>query len=351
MKSRKNPERIDLPEVDSIPDDSAASLPDSGETLPQPVRVGSGFDATLLMSLGIAAVAVGLALSLGPKVSWKLTQISDGFKYLGIQGGVLVMGGLILTGLGMLRRGQIALRTPTPEQLEDRLMLEQLTKDNLRMSEEIARLEGGLAHAEAEIAQSRRALEERVQACAREVIAAIPVPREEPSAGDAIYRLAASLDQVGMRIEQRLKTQYTALQDHLEDVGAAILSARNQMQGLQRGHSDDTLQREVRAQVANALEETGFYGHNGREGRPGSLGVLDSIDENPVPEASLDDVGAALPQVDPANANGTAAESGYAEGEFGDPEVDTKTRLMQLSTLLADPKLRAALEGMGGKPV
>src|SRR6185503_1353087 len=156
--------------------------------------------------------------------------------------------------------------------------------------------ESVLARIEAELAHTRGALDQRVQASANEVVQALAAQRAASSPDEAIFRLAASLDQVGMKIEQRLKTQYTALQDHLEDVGAAILSARNHMQGLTRGGEDHIarLRDEVHAQVESALEQTGHWSTSRRDRDTPSLGVLDSIDE-PAPVAEVEDVDSALP--------------------------------------------------------
>jgi hypothetical protein len=349
MKSHKRPTPIE-PDVDEAladgpgKDDSRRPTP----VLPKPVRTASGFDAAFLSVLGVGCVAGGLTLALGPKMSWKLEQIATGFKHLGVEGGVLVMGGLLLAALGMLRRGQIALRTPTVEQAEDRQLLEQLAKDTLRLAENLSHLESGITHLETHLASSRRAVEERVGASTAEVLTAIATPRENNSGEEAIYRLAASLDQVGMRIEQRLKTQYTALQDHLEDVGAAILSARNQVQGLQRAREEHAaaLRDEVQTQVETALEETGFWSNSREPNKGPSLGVLDTIDDGATAHhESLESVSAALP-LNPEEAR----EHGVATPrEYDEHEPDTQTRLIQLSSLLADPKLRSALESMREK--
>jgi len=348
-RNRNNPlkpsEEEIFADVDATPD-----LPVHVGKLPKPVRVPSAFDAIFLQLMGLALLGGGLLLCLGPKLSWKLNQISDGFKYLGVQGGVLATGGLILVGLGLLRRGQIVLRTPTTEQAEDRQLIEQLTRDSLRTAEDLVRLENSLAKIEAELVRSRRSFEERLGAASTQVIHAtaqlinaIPMPKEAPSAEDAIYRLAASLDQVGARIDQRLKTQYSSLQNHLEDVAAAILSARNQMQSLaQPGTDHETnLREELQAQVESALEETGFW----KEGEPNpaqpSLGLLDTLGDPSAPAVDVESIEAALPtEVE------DRGEVAPALPMFSDAEVDTKTRLVQLSSLLADPKLREALEGL-----
>ncbi len=345
MKPRTEKRPIDdFDDVLHVEDGSNEETPAVPAKLPKPVRVPRSFDALFLMLIGLGAFGLGMTLSLGPRLSWKLSQIAEGFRNLGVEGGVLMMGGLIMVAVGLLRRGQVALRTPTTEQAEDRLLIEQLTKDSLRAAADLSRLESGLAHVEAELAATGQELAQRIAASAREISGLIPPPQEMPSPDEAIFRLAASLDQVGMRIEQRLKAQYTALQDHLEDVGAAILSARNQMQGL--SHAGDqhaaVLREEVQAQVETALEETGFWA-NGRNQKLPSLGVLDTLDDHEVtPAQDLGSVGSALP-VNPEEAREHGATTAFAEAT---EDIDTKTRLIQLSSLLADPNLRKALEGM-----
>ncbi len=345
MKPRTEKRPIDdFDDVLNVEDGSNEETDAVRLKLPKPVRVPTSFDALFLMLIGISACGLGMTLSLGPRLSWKLSQIAEGFRHLGVEGGVLVMGGLTMIALGLLRRGQVALRTPTTEQAEDRQLIEQLTKDSLRAAADLSRLESGLAHVEGELSATRQELAQRIAASAREISDLIPPPQEIPSPDEAIFRLAASLDQVGMRIEQRLKAQYTALQDHLEDVGAAILSARNHMQGLSQssGQQAAVLREEMQAQVESALEETGFWA-NGRNSKLPSLGVLDTLDDqNVTPVHDLGSVSSALP-VNPEEARehgATTAFPGSAE------DINTKTRLVQLSSLLADPNLRKALEGM-----
>ena len=82
--------------------DSLEGSPVPEARLPAPVRTPVSFDAMFLMFLGCGSLVLGLVLCLGPKLSWKLNQIADGFKYLGVQGGVLVMG-VLLTELILTR--------------------------------------------------------------------------------------------------------------------------------------------------------------------------------------------------------------------------------------------------------
>jgi len=53
-----------------------------------------------------------------------------------------------------------------------------------------------------------------------------PAPQPQPAAGDgqgeAVFRLAASLDKVGARIEERMKSQFSTLRERLDSVQSGI---------------------------------------------------------------------------------------------------------------------------------
>ena len=341
------------PAEDDLQVDSEPYVEPKRKTAPQHAknRAPWGTSAWLATGLGGACMLAGAAFAFGTTLG--IGEIAASASELGLRAGTLVLGGATLAMFGILRRGQLGLAQPSSEELEDRLLLEQLTKDSLNQGETLERLENLVANLSGELRSTRAELEACVERGARAVIGAIPPPAPPQSPDEAIFRMAASLDQVGMRIEQRLKTQYTALQDHIEDVGAAILSARNQMQGLTRHGAEHAqeLRREVQSQVEKALEETGFWSGAAQANGDTPLGVLDTI-EDPVPEEHLPGepraenydlgaVGSALPGTneEPENVEVAALPLQL--------DLDTKTRLVELKSLLADPKLRRALGGLG----
>src|SRR6185295_12133343 len=58
--------------------------------------------------------------------------------------------------------------------------------------------------------------------------------RSSDNAGDAVYRLAASLDQVGMRIEERVAATNREVAESVKALGTALETLRTESAGLQR---------------------------------------------------------------------------------------------------------------------
>lgn len=364
-------------EPDEIPAQSLHTTP--------PARTKGGV-GTLLSWLGMFSAFVGVVLCAAPKVSWKLGQISEGFKYLGIEGGTLVMGGLVLFALGMLRRAQIADRE---EEADDRLLVEQVAADLLQVRDSLEEVNGGTS----QLAKEMRALQGQVAEVAQ-VQAAQPQqqPQQSGVGEEAIFRLAASLDQLGARMEQRLKSQYGAMQDSLEELNGVVLAVRKNMQEmLEAAASEQHAWAQQQAPAPAHPEQAAYMEAEPApmihmqdappvEGTP--LGLLDSLDDpmteprpvTPPPQqlartgfqpmaqagtASLAQTGiaplartgmtprAAVPAPRPQAAR---EEDSWAELVQLDPpaehQAETQQKLDQLNSLLADDRLRAALDKM-----
>jgi hypothetical protein len=305
---------------------------------------GSGSDVVTLVACAVSCVVIGLLLAAGPKLSWKMTQISEGFAYLGVHGGALMMGGLVLGGLALVRRAQNATSAALAERADDRRVLDQIALEQGQLRTVIVELQEAQDSVRDRINHVRNELEHSLQSLGHGLRAELPrlVPPPAAPTGDgnqheAIFLLATTLDKVGEKIEQRLKTQYDALQEHLEDVGAAIVSAR---------HSMEELLSQATANAAAAPYDD-----------PGTpLGLLDTIDDEhvePSEHSIVDQVSAALPS-EPDVPMGGAHDSHWLERTAPEPEqvqalqqeLDTQTKLMQLSSLLSDERLRQALQNM-----
>lgn len=126
----------------------------------------------------------------------------------------------------------------------------------------------------------------------------------ENSTRDAMYRLAASLDQLGARLEQRIRSQQGALEEGLQDLRLTIQS---------------DLESRAPGQVAS---HPGGPSWDAAPASPVGLGVLDTLDDLPAATTSWEALPPALPAVDPT----------YDE------------KLQQLEYLLGDPRIRAACE-------
>jgi hypothetical protein len=313
-------------------------------------------ESTWMLLCGMGCALGGLALAMGPRVSWKMAQISEGVADLGVHSGVLIMGGMVLAAIGLLLRAQAAANSASGRR-EDTLILEQAATDLLQTRKATDEMDRRLDRLCERVEELHGVIEER------RTVQPEPTPVKDGAQQEAMFRLAASLDQVGARIEQRLKVQYGSLQERLEKVGEAIVAAHDSLENLLGGERlDATLQTEC-ADGAGECEpalDTGTTawsadtGETNPEAAPApaeraSLGILDHLhDERPEQASTTDE-----------QRDGTEGPQPAGEPEFGamadtaaplphtDPEVElTRTKLQQLSSLLSDEQLRSALERM-----
>jgi hypothetical protein len=189
-------------------------------------KPGGGSEAAFIMFLGLTFTLAGVALALGPRFSWKLGQISRGFSYLGVHGGTLLIGGVILAGLGLVRRAQAQSALAADEPNDDQLILERVASDLIQMRnsvEHVARCVNEVDTKIGHVSKNVRDLEFKLRRDEQEARPETPI---DDGQRDAIFRLAASVDHVGARIDHRLKSQYDSLQLRLEDISAIVLAAQ-----------------------------------------------------------------------------------------------------------------------------
>jgi hypothetical protein len=154
-------------------------------------------------------------------------------------------------------------------------------------------------------------LKECVSNLGRDLPAQIATANESTTR-DAMYRLAASLDQVGARLEQRIRSQHGTLESTLQELHQSLQATFEQVSQLQQSF------------VPPATP--GAWELPPEPASPAiSLGVLDHLAD-------------------------TRADSGFAVEEFDAPlpadQPSYEEKLVQLASLLADPRVRAAADGM-----
>ena len=292
---------------------------------------------------------------------------------------MLALGALVLLAFGRVRAGQAQLARQEADQPDDGL-LEQVATEQVHGRQSLDRL----ARGQVELTTGQQQINGLVQA----LLQAQTEAREASEAGsadqEAIFRLAASLDQLGARVEQRMQAQYETFHKGLQKVGSEIVQAQKDLRSLLAtlpAPETDTAQAwdeqvwdEVKVEASAAdeaptkvwdreaeqapqqpfptdLESTGF-----------SLGVLDSIPDDvavdqapaahePVHRNLIRREAAAPRAALPAEGTHAPLAEGIVPEEHRSPadraaELDTSTKLTQLKDLLADDRLRAALEEM-----
>jgi hypothetical protein len=172
--------------------------------------------ATWLFTLGflIGAGALGLALvpQLLPQHGWILKACA---KY-GITSAPLLLTGLVFCGLAMAARGQARAIAQADPAAKLGMLLEQVASD-------VAQMRGGMQGLRVELVYLKDAATAQ-----RQVERDIGTGEVVEGQRDALYRLAASLDQVSARIEQRMAAQHTELQSAISELksNAEATSAR-----------------------------------------------------------------------------------------------------------------------------
>ena len=213
-------------ETDGTPSMGASDAGLQGSIAKRATKTGGSSEAPFIMFLGLGFTLAGMALALGPKFSWKLDQISRGFAYLGVHGGTLLIGGVILAGLGLVRRAQAQASASAEQPNDDQLILEHVAGDMIQMRNSVEHLARCVEEVDTKIGQvakNVRDLEFKLREDEQEARPETPIDEGQR---DAIYRLAASVDHVGARIDHRLKSQYDSLQLRLEDISAIVLAAQ-----------------------------------------------------------------------------------------------------------------------------
>jgi hypothetical protein len=359
MASRKNSKPADDLHIEEIDD----SLPEprantAARWARSNMSAGKGAsEALLFQTLGALGLAVGLVLWAGAPFQSTLADAAKALSSVNLHPSTLLVGGLLLYCFGRVRKSQVEQSRYLAG--KDDGLLEQVAAAQVHTRNALEKLAHSQSAVQSALEEQHRALRHDLQ----QLAAASARKEDDGAAQEAIFRLAASLDQLGARVEQRMQAQYETFQVGLQQVGNEIVTAQNDLREL-FAHIPAVLPAEPSDPFSEPLpqgEPAASPAQADRSNtqpprstpRPAqlpnepisSLGVLDNIS----------DEGAALPSPirrvpqgsfssEPPEPRGSIVkENTPAERAL---ELDTHTKLTQLSDLLADDRLRAALEDM-----
>jgi hypothetical protein len=193
--------------------------------LPAHKPSGRSAQSSLLFLMGLGATLAGMALVAAPKLSSQADEIMTGFDHLGVHGGALVMGGLVLLGIAMVLRQVTQVAAFASQSSEDTSLLESVAADVLQVGSVIEGVQASLKGLAGELG----GLGSAIAAVGEQVAAARP-GSDSLGSEDAIFRLAASLDKVGAKIEERLKTQFGDLTERLGKLEAAVAETAKRLE-------------------------------------------------------------------------------------------------------------------------
>ncbi len=270
----------------------------------------------------------GIAAALLPRFVPETARLFESLARHGVEGPLVCGFGLVLAAVAAGTRGS-RIRTPleAPAPIPEREPAPRFADDPWarEMASELARLRGGVHDLRVDFVYVKDALARLQQSAAQ---------AESGSGQDteaAIFRLAASLDQLGGRIEHEISSQRAWLADALEreprqpnpGLESTPRYADPYFQGFEGvGHEvhvdDGFVSAEDDLHVEVSLEDDATWSEG--------LGVLDHIDE---PRAPI--------------SNGKTSLSGRPMPHGGMVD-DIENKMTQLRYLLSDPNVQRALD-------
>jgi hypothetical protein len=194
----------------------------------------------VLMLLGILFACVGVAVAAGAELIEGLEPYLASAARYGVEAGTFFVGGVVLVGLGMVSRyhrsssKRILQNGPETEAFED------VFTELAGILEHVKGLQAEQTHVRHEIGNVKHQISKQ---------------REEAKTGDskdALFRLAASLDQLGARLDQRIGKASSEVHEGLYELTTIVESSRDFIQdNLERTSRDvrDAADRASRASV------------------------------------------------------------------------------------------------------
>lgn len=173
---------------------------------PEREKAIGGLTGLLFWTGGLAATGLGVALALGERLTPEVGWIGTQFARSGISAGPVIACGTLALGFAWITRLQRRHGSMVARSLDQGLVLSKLAQDFSGLRENIARVQLEFA----QVQQTNRTLLN----LSREQAAA--AAQSEPTK-DAMFRLAASMDQLGARLETRVRTQFDSLEKRVAD--------------------------------------------------------------------------------------------------------------------------------------
>jgi hypothetical protein len=296
------------------------------ETSASEVKIPSGPGGLMIFG-GFTLAATGAAMVLLPRYVAEAAWYVAKLQRLGVDAGPVVAGGVALFAMGLVARSVRRLtRVAVNGQNSDAgLMFEHLASELADMRAEMRDTNLRMG----QVRDETHGLLEAVQA--RETIQA-QASASNDGGRDAIFRLAASLDQIHAKIDKRLEAQARAVAESINKAIAQMEKAR------------------VPAKAQPAAQAKGAPNLRPQPlEQEGSLGLLDQFDDDVPPDQRTSMREQPVPQgTIPLAQDLTGAPRAPLPSPYGTPTTIPlgSTRPHAGPDLLADARVRDALERM-----
>ena len=197
-------ESVDDPVVEVIDEDTRSGSVESIPGAASPASLSPAAPAKPsqggLRTLGLVGAVAGVGLAVGAQVVEPLAAYQ-------VHSGTLIVGGLVLFGAGVLRRALAGIRSTLDCVSNETLRLEQLALDNKGLQDNVREVRDVTSGLRGDVSS----LHEQV-----EKLVAITSDSDFQT---SIFKLAASLDQVGARLDVAMKERFQSVQECLEQMG------------------------------------------------------------------------------------------------------------------------------------
>jgi hypothetical protein len=297
----------------------------------------------LLFLMGACSVAFGGVLTALPLVMQDQAQIVNSFAKHGVTGAPIALTGLVLCALAIVTRKKND-TTATQQTADQALLLEQLASD-------LALTRGGMQDLRVEFVY----LKDQVQTAAaqREM-------QDAQSSGDdaqsAMFRLAASMDQLTGRIETRMKAldvsqneQFGQVRAELGDVRTHVAELRALIETAMQEGTSGTASDKYHTSDERQIEiEHGYDAHEDdlevtvefEDQETQGLGLLDEFDDLGRHQSQKQS-----PSIRPSRrATDLDSQAGLLPSRNGRRTMDLDEKIATLRELMSDPTVREALE-------
>jgi len=184
---------------------TSKSSPSSTPTAPaQRSNAGS-----MLIALGVLGIAIGAAIGLAPTFVPEYSWYAKALGQRGLSGGAVCLSSMLLFGMGVVARARAAQASaPESRGADASLLLEQVATDlaQLKGAVESQRRELGELRAQSNKGGAKQAASSGAPALSAEQL-------------HALFRMAASMDQLGAKVDLGFKAQAAAFEERITALG------------------------------------------------------------------------------------------------------------------------------------
>ena len=183
-------------------------------------KTPSGASGYFLFLLGLGVAAFGYGLVQPPAAVPHADWIATKFARMGIYGVPFIAAGLTIFCFGFVQRLQARV---------GRSLSQGTTNDNSgeveRLAHELGQVRAALGNVQTELLANKQ----RQDSMLESIQTVTAKKKDGEGDSNAMFRLAASLDQLGARIEERLKLQGQSFESCLQDVTTSVVRAQQEV--------------------------------------------------------------------------------------------------------------------------